>query len=316
MGDQNNGTKDPEASIILPTYNRSHIINRAVKSVIHQSFEDFELIIVDDASEDETKSIVSEFRDERINYRSHQENRGGSAARNTGIKHAEGKYVFFIDSDDEWHPTKLERQINCIRSRSEEWVAVYCLVDQDLRLSRQIRSQLRSLLPIGSPVKKGIEGDEEVIRDLLMMNFQLGGASTLGVKRDVIEDVDGFDETFERHQDWEFLIRVLQHGKLACVQEPLVIKHDSGSPNAQVYEQAKTQYINKFSDLIEKYEGEGHDITTIHKHNLAKRYIRDGNIITGMNYAPLLDMSFFQYLSLLWAISEGVINHGAQIIKS
>src|SRR4030042_5052103 len=104
----------PTVSIIIPTYNRAHLVMRAINSVLDQSFQDFEIIIVDDASRDNTEKMVSGIRDKRIFYIRHEKNRGGSAARNTGIKQARGEYIAFLDSDDEWLPEKLEKQLKVL----------------------------------------------------------------------------------------------------------------------------------------------------------------------------------------------------------
>ena len=96
--------KNPTVSVIIPTYNRAHLVGRAIKSVLNQTYRDFEIIVVDDGSTDNTKDIIKEFqkKDKRIKYIPYEKNKGGSAARNTGIKAAKGEYIAFLDSDDEW----------------------------------------------------------------------------------------------------------------------------------------------------------------------------------------------------------------------
>jgi len=95
--------KNPKVSVIIPTYNRAHLIGRAIQSVLNQTYQDFELIVVDDGSTDNTNEVIKEFsqKDKRILYIKHDKNKGGSAARNTGIKAARGEYIAFQDSDDE-----------------------------------------------------------------------------------------------------------------------------------------------------------------------------------------------------------------------
>jgi len=102
--------KNPTISVIIPTYNRANFIDVAIKSVLNQSYQDFEIIIVDDGSTDNTEEIVKNFNDFRINYFFHKFNQGISAARNTGIKACQGKYIAFLDSDDEWLPEKLDKK--------------------------------------------------------------------------------------------------------------------------------------------------------------------------------------------------------------
>ena len=120
-GTENN----PTVSIIIPTYNRSRLIARAVKNVLNQTYQDFELIIVDDGSTDGTREVVAGFSDERIRYVQHDKNRGEAAARNTGIKVARGEYIASHDSDDEWLHEKLAKQIRAFENCSPEIGVVY-----------------------------------------------------------------------------------------------------------------------------------------------------------------------------------------------
>src|SRR6056297_1399486 len=119
----------PTVSVIVPTYNRADSLPRTIDSVLAQTHDDLELVVVDDASTDDTETVVERYEDDRVTYLEHATNRGGSAARNTGIRASDGDYVAFLDSDDEWHPEKLERQVRELESRSEEWVAAYCGVE-------------------------------------------------------------------------------------------------------------------------------------------------------------------------------------------
>jgi len=107
-----NKNNHPLISIIIPTFNRADWIKAAIESVLKQTYQNFELLIIDDGSTDNTKKIIS-FCDKKIKYY-FQKNKGPSAARNFGIKEANGKYICFLDSDDQWAKTKLERQLNLI----------------------------------------------------------------------------------------------------------------------------------------------------------------------------------------------------------
>src|SRR4030043_1337098 len=101
----------PTVSVIIPTYNRAHLVGRSIRSVLNQTYQDLEVIVVDDGSKDNTAEIVRGITDPRIVFLKHEKNRGVSAARNTGLKAARGKYIAFQDSDDEWLPQKLEKQL-------------------------------------------------------------------------------------------------------------------------------------------------------------------------------------------------------------
>jgi glycosyltransferase involved in cell wall biosynthesis len=103
---------NPKVSVIIPTYNRANLLPRAIKSVLNQTFQDFELIVVDDGSTDNTRKVVEEFQkgDSRVKY-FYKENGGPGSARNFGLKNAKGNFVIFLDSDDMFLPYILEEEI-------------------------------------------------------------------------------------------------------------------------------------------------------------------------------------------------------------
>ena len=115
----------PTVSIIIPTYNREQLLGRAIKSVLAQTYQDFELIIVDDGSTDNTERLVKSFNSEKTRYIRHRKNKGPAAARNTGIRSAKGDYIAFQDSDDEWMPEKLEKQMRAFTTAPPEVGVVY-----------------------------------------------------------------------------------------------------------------------------------------------------------------------------------------------
>ena len=100
---------NPLVSIIVPTYNRAGVLSRAIRSIFSQTYSNIEIIIVDDASCDDTGNVVESFMDDHIHYIRHDKNQGGSASRNTGIRSAKGSFIAFLDDDDEWLPEKLEK---------------------------------------------------------------------------------------------------------------------------------------------------------------------------------------------------------------
>ena len=98
----------PKISVIMPTYNRGWIINRALDSVLNQSFSDFELLIIDDASNDNTREILSKINDNRVKIEYLQNNKGPAAARNIALAKSTGQYISYLDSDNLWYPDFLE----------------------------------------------------------------------------------------------------------------------------------------------------------------------------------------------------------------
>lgn len=274
----------PTVSVIIPVYNRADVLPRAMNSVLDQTFEDFELIIVDDGSTEDIEAVVDGYDDPRVTYLPHLRNRGGSAARNTGIQHATGEYVAFLDSDDVWRPEKLERQVRLLESRGDDWVAAYCGVESVFPDRwGALKKQALSLLPRGHSTTDA-EGGSELIAEVLCDRLHTSAGSTLLVRGDVAEAIDGFDESFDRFQDPEFLIRVLEQGKLGVVDEPLVERYESGSPSADAVRESDEHFLSTFEETISRLEAAGYDVVGAHHLILAKLYLREGRLATGLRY--------------------------------
>ena len=201
--------KTPKVSVIIPTYNRAHLVGRAIRSVLNQTYQDFEIIVVDDGSTDNTEEVVKSFNDPRIRYIRHEKNRGGSAARNTGIRAARSEYIAFLDSDDEWLPEKLEKQVLIF---SDDQIGLVYTGRRviDSRSGRCLSEKIPE-----------IEGD--VYKQLLEGDF-IGTCSSVMVKKGILEGIDGFDETLPSRQDWDCWLRVARNHQVACVKEVLVIQ--------------------------------------------------------------------------------------------
>lgn len=122
----------PLISVIIPSYNRAHLINEACTSVLSQTYSNIELIIVDDCSTDNTKEVVSSIKDSRVHYYCLEKNSGACIARNLGIEKATGDYIAFNDSDDRWHSDKLEKQISfLIENNADVTVCSMDVFDED-----------------------------------------------------------------------------------------------------------------------------------------------------------------------------------------
>ena len=193
----------PMVSVILPTYQRADRIERAIRSVLEQTFGNFELIVVDDGSTDDTESVVKAIRDDRIKYVK-QMNAGACAARNAGLSLAKGRFVAFQDSDDAWKPRKLERQLHRLFSTKAD-VAFH-------KLDYSKSDGTRILIP------KRIGDGRVSLRDDL---FGTGTQTILA--RKAVFDEERFDESLPRLQELEWLVRILEKGFVVeCVDEGLV----------------------------------------------------------------------------------------------
>ena len=197
----------PLVSVIIPTYNRDEIVSRAIESVLGQTYKKFELIVVDDASTDGTEDVIRNYSDERINYICHDINRHVSAARNTGLEHASGDYIAFLDDDDEWLPTKLEKQVSCLQNTNTETGLVYCWMEY-----RDGNATVKQYQP-------RLKGD---IFEAAIGGQPIGGCSTLVVQRNVIDQIGGFDESLPRGNDGDFIRRVAYEFDVTYVPEILL----------------------------------------------------------------------------------------------
>jgi glycosyltransferase involved in cell wall biosynthesis len=209
--------QQPLISIVIPTYNRADVLNRAIASVLAQSYSYWELIIVDDASEDNTAEIIQQISDHRIHYLRHQTNLGGSQARNTGIERATGKYITFLDSDDVWLVNKLETQLQLIQKVAQtEKIVSYTQFEKSFQVAYR---------PIIQP-QRG-KKNSETIADYLWLNRGEILTSTLMVSRELAAKTC-FNSQLKKHQDIDFLLRLEQedHVQFIFVPQPLTIWHN------------------------------------------------------------------------------------------
>lgn len=198
----------PIISVVIPSYNRGHCLKKCLESVLNQTFQDIEVIVVDDASTDETNALIMALSDPRIRYIAHEVNRGGAAARNTGIKAAQGEFVAFLDSDDTWVPQKLEKQLALLNEKGLEYGYVYSWF---IRNNPQGEELGRDHFSIDGPA----------LDKLLERNF-IGTFSSIMVRRSALLSVDGLDEKMKSCQDWDLFIRLSRITKVCCVEEYLV----------------------------------------------------------------------------------------------
>ena len=144
-------TSKPQVTVIIPAYNRAYVISRSIASVLAQTYPYFEIIVVDDGSVDNTEAVVKSFKDSRIKYIRHEVNKGISAVRNTGINEAAGEYIAFLDSDDEWLPTKLEKQMHILKNKSLRVSVAYTM-------SKMPAGSGFQYVPLGGPKEGNIFG--------------------------------------------------------------------------------------------------------------------------------------------------------------
>ena len=193
-------------SVIIPCYNAEHTIIRALKSVVNQSYKDFEIIIVDDGSTDNTKHCIEKYlNNKNIRHKYiYQKNKGPSSARNNAIKNSNGKYLAFLDSDDEWHLDKLIIQYESIVNLNARFIS--CDYQIDAFKENSIRN-----------IKK------YVFNDFLISNKTSTPCTV--IDKELFEKVGGFDETMSYSEDYNLWLKVTLIEPLYKTNQPLVLLH-------------------------------------------------------------------------------------------
>lgn len=241
----------PLVSAIITTHNRLDLLKLAVESVYEQTYENIELIVVDDASTDGTKEYC-EAQSFRYIYIPPEESKGGNHARNIGVMAAKGKYVAFLDDDDRWLPEKIEKQIALM---DEQTGVVYCARWDEWEgdASGSYRSE--------RPVKEEYIGD--LSANCLIYNF--AQTSQLMIRKSLILEVGGFDESLGFWQETELLIRLCQITRVDAVRDKLVITRHDKSDKARLtnrldgWMNAIDQINDKHKDLIAALSKEDRD---------------------------------------------------------
>ncbi len=215
--------EEPLVSVIVPTYNRADLISYTLDSAIKQSYKNLEIIVIDDGSVDNTEEVVKAIGDPRICYICHPSNRGGSAARNTGIEVARGEYIAFLDSDDLWAPEKIELQLALIQRHLHPQK----VVSYTQRLVSFTRITNYTQLAITSESLRVVpekgKGEAEAIAEYLFCSDGEIQTSTMMMHRS-LGFATRFTPDLKKHQDWDFCFRLEANGAIfTFIKKPLVI---------------------------------------------------------------------------------------------
>jgi glycosyltransferase involved in cell wall biosynthesis len=205
-----------DVSVIVPTRNRSALLAMTLRSVLRQRDVDLEVIVVDEASTDDTPAMLAALGDARVRVIRHETPHGVSSARNRGAADARGEWLAFLDDDDLWAPDKLGRQLYAALANGCDWVYTGAVViDTEHRI---VRVQ-RPLPP------------DTIVTALLRYDAIPGGGSNVVVRRTTWRRTGPFDTRLRNTEDWEMWIRLAKHGPPACVYSPLIARrlHPSNS---------------------------------------------------------------------------------------
>lgn len=284
----------PKVSVIIPTFNRATFLKCAIESVLNQTYNDFEAVVVDDNSSDHTHKVVESFRDSRIKYHRHDENKGPSAARNTAILTSTGDYIAFLDDDDTWFRNKLEKQIELLDRSHQDICGVYSnriVLDKATNRvisskpkSDKLKGNLLSQLLIGSPIH----------------------TSTVMLRKKCLDEVGLFDETMSYMEDRDLWIRLSLKWAFEYINYPLSIAyvHKQGHLSERLLGQTagRERLLKRYSKLFSQ-----------NKKSLSKLHLLQGaqycqlknmkrgrkNILKGIKINPF---NFKAYLHLVSSI--------------
>jgi len=250
-------SNNPLVSVVIPTYNRSSIVGDAIDSALLQTYGNIEVVVVDDGSTDDTLLKVTQYGD-RIRVIT-QDNAGPSAARNRGIAVSRGELIAFLDSDDLWMRTKVERQVSLLLKAGNS--VPCCLTNIRMQWNdREISSFENSWLRPG--IEEGIWLN---VSDVLATRFVLFNQAVM-IRREALDRVGGFDESLRLLEDSDLALRLSFDGPWAFIREPLVIWRETAG---SCYQEAKGSGLRPQETLIKVLEG-----------NLSK--LNDGELQTGV----------------------------------
>ena len=232
-------------SIIIPTFKRPSYLSRAILSALNQTYQNIEVLVIDDNDpvsiyRKETESLMFDFENNaKIKYIKHPKNLNGSAARNTGIKNSKGDFLAFLDDDDVFLPTKIEKQYNRLKHLNEDWGACYCFYS----------------IYYNNKVQKyyDIEEEGDLTESILLMENPVASGSTLFIRKEVAVEFGGYNVSYQRHQDWEFLLRVLTKYKICQVKENLVniyLESRINKLEPRFLVGTKLKFLNEFSNFF------------------------------------------------------------------
>lgn len=286
-------------SVIVPVYNRAHLIGRSVGSLVAQSYANLDIILVDDCSDDGLKEAVAALADDRIRLIRRARNGGASAARNTGIAQAKGDLIAFHDSDDLCIFDKIERQVRALEKLPEDYIGVYSSVlfyaDADEDSYGEMRITIRPNpgdAPLsGNMYQRTVAGNA--------MNLP-----TMLLRKSAVLATGGFDEALGNNNDWDFALRLTRLGKFHFLPEPLYLSPFALSKSAQLAHISGSQRFSarSFAVVTGKLRRQGERSPQIagHYNTTARFLLREGRPRAARRYlCAALSIRPFHLRSLL-----------------
>lgn len=237
-------------SIIIPSHGGAEFLGRCIESALAQTYQKIEVIVVDDngigtKNQIVTAKVMSHYQnDDRVKYICHKVNINGSAARNTGVKNSLGEYVALLDDDDVFLKDKIKRQFCLLSSLPMEYGAVYCSHETFLK-GNKVGEEHANL-------------DGKILYDYMIHRVEIASSSIM-IRRSVWEELEGFDESFSRHQDWEFISRLLN--KYAIKSDDFygfkrILQFRNSKVSPKIVKERRLFYLYKMSSLINSFPKE------------------------------------------------------------
>lgn len=219
-----------QISVVITTYNRPETLRRAIQGVLNQDFKNFELIVVDDGSAEETKEVITKFGDPRIIYIRNHKNLGGTKSLNIGLKRSKGKYICPLDDDDEWIDVrKLSKQLAFFKEYPD-----YMAVGTNAEV--RLLNEAGELIKI---VKTNLPLSNKEIHDRLIFTNLIAHVSSM-YRRDKVLAVGGYDENLERGKDWDLFLKLGKLGKLGNISD-VSVRFDEKRKIALKYKDSKAK---------------------------------------------------------------------------
>ena len=224
-------------SVVIPTYNRADTVGYAINSALNQTYTDIEILVIDDGSTDQTAQIISQFGS-RIKY-FYKDNGGVSSARNLGIRKSTGEMIAFLDSDDEWLPNKIERQLRFMHE-NPDFGMVLCDCNF-INSKRHITGK--------SSRRKDLPHDGFILEDVLLSPSLL--PSSVLIKKSILIDIGGFDETLKTAEDLDLHLKIANNYKISLRTEPLFnyMRGNAGLSELSCTYDDNVLVIKRFTDM-------------------------------------------------------------------
>lgn len=294
----NSGNKTVEISVIIPVYNQPQLLDEALHSVEEQTYDTFEVIVVDDNSEADIKAVIDEYPN--VRFISHNSNRGAGSARNTGIEAAAGDYVAFLDADDTWQPTKLEKQRSVFAENSQEVGLVY---------TGFIQYETDGNEWTHTPSAAGDIYLDELERD------RIHPTSTVMIRRDVLNEVSRFDESLPSRQDYDLWIRITENYEIEYVDEILVEKNEQKESISKDFDsriRGDLKVFEKVKDRTSELSFRSRSrILSYHHHVIGRDYDSNGNrsqaikhLLLAIVRYPFRPISYAMFVIVLFGIDR------------